>query len=586
MLVPFFVFTLIYAHHPPIDLFDQLYYRQSSHYSESSVSLRNETFLAKDLKLTNTILSLSGSLFSRLVSDDKSSFMFDLSNATFSSNTLHFQPSHNQPIALISSDSHLLFHLCTISQEASTNSTFISNGGSLTLSSIRLDILGQAALVAPIISSTNEESRISLSGVDFGSISLRMDTPFLTSGPSSTVHLSASRFRNISTSLLSKAPSHQYSSNHVSSLVVVTTTMEHSEMPYQGALTDFGRAESLLVLNSSFLHLRNGQTYNDRIELTTSATYTNDVFINIVAPVEPVDPAEPVEPVDPAEPVDPVEPVVTSGGAIHCTGGTLTLEKCHFENVSSGTMGDGGAVFSSGDEVKADHFREMLFNDRAMLRRIQRRQPQHSPTREWRRRALYIHLKEGHHIVDSLFQDCTAPSFGGGIFVDNAADPKILPYYFKFAFCMFIGTKGQNDETTIPDFFKGKNADGKSRVEGVATDSISGETHNIRFGKASNQNLDNKFLAQNPIVSITGSDSPTCGSEESPCRTVSNAGLFIKTGYTIRVQEGDFKTEGSNDENNVLSPLAKSQSKDKANAKATQERRLNSRHPLTALRSS
>ncbi|KAK2943833.1 hypothetical protein BLNAU_21271 [Blattamonas nauphoetae] len=383
--------------------------------------------------------------------------------------------------------------------------------------------------------------------------------------------------------------------------VLLTHSPPLAHRPFRAVLSSlFVFLCSATVLTASI------QAASLRIELTTSATYTNDVFINIVAPVEPVDPAEPVEPVDPAEPVDPVEPVVTSGGAIHCTGGTLTLEKCHFENVSSGTMGDGGAVFSSGDEVKADHC--VFLNCRGrnggaifcglntkltvLSSQFEKcystigpcsgefsgdshNTAQHANGGGG---ALYIHLKEGHHIVDSLFQDCTAPSFGGGIFVDNAADPKILPYYFKFAFCMFIGTKvnetkgqsnsgghvmfvkvatitnGQdkNDETTIPDFFKGKNADGKSRVEGVATDSISGETHNIRFGKASNQNLDNKFLAQNPIVSITGSDSPTCGSEESPCRTVSNAGLFIKTGYTIRVQEGDFKTEGSNDENNVF----------------------------------
>ncbi|KAK2950626.1 hypothetical protein BLNAU_14432 [Blattamonas nauphoetae] len=583
MLVLFLIFTQFSAHHPPIDLFDQFYYRQSSHYSESYMSLLNETFLAKDLKLSNTILSLSGSLFSRLVSDDKSSFMFDLSNATFSSNYLHFQPSPNQPIALISSDSHLLFHLCSICQEASTKPTFVSNGGSLTLSSIRLDILGKGALVAPLISSTNEESRISLSGVDFGSISLRMDTPFLTSGPSSTVHLSASRFRNISTSLLSNAPTHQYSSNDVSSLVVVTTTMEHSEMPYQGALTDFDGAQSLLVLNSSFLHLRNGQTYKDRITLTSTEKYANDVFVDI----SKTDRA--------------------SGAAICITGGTLTLERCHFEDLSAGTVGDGGAVFSSGDEVMADHcvFQNCRgrnggaifcgLNTKITVISSQFEKcystiepcsgefsgDSDKPTQQANGGggALFIHLNKDHSIVDSLFQDCTAPSFGGGIFVDNANDPGTLPAYFRLAFCMFIGTKvnetalpGQSgghvmfvkigtfqsgpyesDSEKIRNFFTLKNENDSSlRVEGVATDSESRDTHNIRIGKAGSQNLDNKFQALNPIVSITGSDSPTCGSEESPCRTVSNAGHFIKTGFKILVQEGEFKTEESNIENHVF----------------------------------
>ncbi|KAK2956796.1 hypothetical protein BLNAU_8249 [Blattamonas nauphoetae] len=446
-----------------------------------------------------------------------------------------------------------------------------------------MDILSNAALVAPLISSTQNGSRVLLSGFNFESLSLDLNTPFLLSGPSSTVHLSSSRFRNITTSLLSNTPSRQHCRNTSSSVVVVATTFEHSEMPYQGALTDFDSAESLLVLNSSFLHLRNGVAYTDRIELASSATYTNDVFIDISQTDR------------------------GSGAAICITAGTLTLERCRFEDLSSGTMGDGGAVFSSGDEVKADRcvFRNCRgrnggaifcgLNTKLTVLASQFEKCS-STIEKWSEKvefsgdssntaqhanggggALFIHFKVNHQIVDSLFQDCSAPSFGGGIFVNNADNPAVLPDHFRLAFCLFIGTKVNetigtgnsgghimfakvgtileqmiSDDQAIPDFFQGLNTDYTSRIEGVVTDTQSRDTQNIRFGRASLQNLDHAFRSINLIVSTTGTDSPMCGSEWNPCRTVSNAGHFIQTGYTIVIEEGEFKTEGSNIENYVF----------------------------------
>ncbi|KAK2956789.1 hypothetical protein BLNAU_8242 [Blattamonas nauphoetae] len=545
-------------------------------HSLSSESKRfdiNSSLVASNVELHDQIITLSGSLFARLISDVKSSFMFNLRNSTFISNNLGFHTRCNQQIALISSDSHLLLHLCSICLEPSMTPTFISNGGSLTLSSIRLDILSNTALVAPLISSPQNGSRALLSGFNFESLSLDLNTPFLLSGPSSTVHLSSSRFRNITTSLLSNTPSRQHCRNTSSSVVVVATTFEHSEMPCQGALTDFDRAESLLVLNSSFLHLRNGDTHNDRITLSSTATYTNDVFIDVSQTDR------------------------GSGAAICITTGTLTLERCRFEDLSSGTSGEGGAVFSSGDEVKADRcvFRNcrgrnggaIFCKTYTKLTVLASQFEKCSSTIEYFLEdysgdssntthqanggggALFIHLKEEHCIVDSLFQDCTAPSFGGGIFIDNADNPQILPDYFRLAFLnettgssnsgghivfVKVGTimDYQYDDSTISSFFKAQNTDSSLRVESLVTDSPSRETHNFRIGRISLQNLDKAFLPMNCHVSTTGADSATCGGQLSPCRTVSNAGHYIRTGYTIVIAEGEYKTQDSNVENHVF----------------------------------
>ncbi|KAK2945107.1 hypothetical protein BLNAU_19956 [Blattamonas nauphoetae] len=351
---------------------------------------------------------------------------------------------------------------------------------------------------------------------------------------------------------------------------ITSVEVTHSEMPYKGSLVDIYRTRELLVQNSSFTHLQDYQTYTDRYATSKDHTFTHNIFKNINAGE------------------------FESGAALCWSGTSLNILQCQFLNLNAKkASGDGGALYATSGAVKIVEtlFKECRARDGGAIyassSKITVLRSQFDTCESTRDRfngdfqgdgtgtrldggggAMFLKLNANHHIVDCIFEKCTAPSFGGGILIWNW--DMGLPSYFRLAFCMFVGTKvnatsthnsgghvmmvahveGKDGQTTT-SFFKGKNSDGTKRMEGLTSDAKAGSSHVIRFGRSDSAGLaPAEFRERDYVVATSGNDNVNCGISGSECRTVTWAANLIKTGYTITVRAGTF-TDAVNSENKV-----------------------------------
>ncbi|KAK2945099.1 hypothetical protein BLNAU_19948 [Blattamonas nauphoetae] len=283
-----------------------------------------------------------------------------------------------------------------------------------------------------------------------------------------------------------------------------------------------------------------------------------------------------------------------SGAALCWSGTSLNILQCQFLNLNAKkASGDGGALYATSGAVKIVEtlFKECRARDGGAIyassSKITVLRSQFDTCESTRDRfngdfqgdgtgtrldggggAMFLKLNANHHIVDCIFEKCTAPSFGGGILIWNW--DMGLPSYFRLAFCMFVGTKvnatsthnsgghvmmvahveGKDGQTTT-SFFKGKNSDGTKRMEGLTSDAKAGSSHVIRFGRSDSAGLaPAEFRERDYVVATSGNDNVNCGISGSECRTVTWAANLIKTGYTITVRAGTF-TDAVNSENKV-----------------------------------
>ncbi|KAK2957335.1 hypothetical protein BLNAU_7713 [Blattamonas nauphoetae] len=528
-------------------LFAHLYESTQSNHLHSILQLNNEQYVLNDEVLENTELTMTGSAHSTFIS-----------------------PHGNQQIESVNTDSHLHLSSCVIIQAPSRIPSFETDGGTLTISTLSIHQQNEHAVTAPLTTSTNSLSTITIAGMELESRSLHLHSTFLINGNLSTSHISASHFRNISTILIDNDESRSYCPGSVSHAVVVATQMTHSVMPYRGGIINFHDANELLVLNSSFLHLQENIVYKSQQTSEQDMSFQKDTFCNISL-------------------ADGL-----GGAAIFFAGEkqTLKAEKCVFENLTAEDNGNGGAICAKGHycEVRYSTFRNcrghsggaiycaagcQFVSDNSLFYDCHShatacQSPYSGISGEANQAetgggAIYFIIKEKFYVTNTVIKDCTASSFGGGIFINNIENP-ICPenIYFQIEHSMFFNTRvltlpdqtdteydkcgGHNvmfsigqiasDESSIQQYYHDKATD-------IATDTEARVLPcAVRIGRLKNEGFNlPQWRDANFFVSQFGENTEECGDKTNPCLSVSYVSNRIANGKTITVENGTYNNK-------------------------------------------